>query len=283
MQVRVELTWDGAGLHGWQHQPGVLTVQGALQDVLARLDHAPVAVSGASRTDAGVHARGQVAAFTLQVPRSTEAIFRALNQGLPSGIGVQRVEVCDGTFHPRHHARGKIYRYTLQEGWAEDPLMRGRAWHVRGQLDVEAMERAGSLLEGRHDFSSFRASGCDASSPVRTLWRVQMLRPSPGQVVIEVAGTSFLKYMVRNLAGTLVEVGLGRRTPGWAGEVLAARDRRLGGMTAPPWGLVLEHICYPRHPWQEGRRISPWDGRDGAWVAWVESQAAQGGERPAAG
>ncbi len=247
-RFRLQVAYVGTAYHGWQYQPDVPTVAGELRRAIAELVGHDVDVMGASRTDAGVHARAQCAAFDTDTDRTAEAVYRAVNHRTPSDIAVRRVEEVDVGFHPRHDSRGKIYVYRIGQGWHADPFERGRTMHVRSRLDVDAMARAGSYLVGEHDFSSFRASGCDAMTAVRMIWHVGVRRAG-GCVEVEVAGSAFLKYMVRIIVGTLVEVGRGRREPAWVADVLAGRDRRLAGPTAEPQGLTLERIFYPDRPW----------------------------------
>jgi tRNA pseudouridine38-40 synthase len=256
MRFRAEIGYCGTGFHGWQYQQGVPTVEGAFRTALHQLYGVELDVRGASRTDAGVHARGQVIAFTAPDRHSPHVLFCALNRLAGPGIVVERVELVDDTFHPRHDARGKWYRYLLQTGYAVDPLWEHRVWHHRWSLDVNAMHESAQHLVGVHDFSSFRAAGCEASSPVKEMTALSV-RELPGRLVaIDVRGSAFLKYMVRNIVGMLMEVGRGRRSPEWAVQVLTARDRRASGQTAPAAGLCLEQIHYPDHPWMDARRTT---------------------------
>ena len=250
--MRLLIAYHGAPFHGWQIQSSVETVEGALTDAVAQLLGRRVKVQGASRTDAGVHALGQVACFEDGGRHTPEVYVRALNRLTPRGIAVVHADRSVGPFHPRHDARGKQYRYRIQEGYAVSPLLADRTWHHAGQLDVAAMDEAAGALVGEHDFSSFRAAGCDAASPVRVIRRVRVRRVDEGPlgrvVEVEIAGSAFLKYMVRNIVGTLITVGRGRRPAEWVGEVLRARDRGAAGVTAPAHGLVLERIHYPLQP-----------------------------------
>lgn len=255
MQVRVELAYRGDALHGWQRQPGVPTVQGELESALLRLYGVPIETRGASRTDAGVHAWGQVVAFTAPSTRTVDEIVRGLNYWAPPALVVRRAEALQVPFHPRHDARGKTYAYSIRDGrfrWPEDAET--TLW-FRGGLSTEAMERAGQCLVGTHDYSAFRAADCDAASPVKTIESVQVTRDASGRIRIEVQGTSFLKYMVRTIVGTLIEVGRGKRDDAWVAEVLASRDRRQAGMTVEARGLCLESIRYPDIPWGVERQV----------------------------
>lgn len=248
MRFRLLIAYDGAAFHGWQRQAeGVRTVEGAVTEAVATITGAHRKVQGASRTDAGVHAQGQVATFDYDGHRQAGEFYRGLNHLTPDDIAIRRVDVVDDAFHARHNARGKRYAYRIRDAFHPDPLLRGRVWHIGRTLDADAMHAAAQSLIGRHDFTSFRASGCDANSPVRELYDVSVHRTGPASIEISVVGSAFLKYMVRAIAGTLVEVGRKRREPGWVAASLAARDRAAAGPTAPPHGLTLEEIFYPDH------------------------------------
>lgn len=243
-RIRLTLQYDGAAYAGWQVQPARATVQGTLEAALARICGGPVRVTGAGRTDAGVHALGQVAHFDTGLPHADGVWVRALNSHLPRDIAVREAREVAEAFHARHGAAGKHYRYRVLNRPVRCPFRRGYTWFVPVRLDVEAMERAARCLVGSHDFSSFRASGCGAKSPVRRLDRIRVARDGD-EVVFDLEGTGFLKQMARNIVGTLVEVGRGRREPDWTARVLAAGDRRAAGETAAAWGLVLVRVAYP--------------------------------------
>lgn len=248
-RIRMRVAYHGAAFHGWQIQPDVRTVEGVVSEAVATIAGGPRKVWGASRTDAGVHARGQVCCFDYRGERSIEAFFKGLNHLTPDDVAVLAVDEVPPTFHPRHDARGKIYRYEILDGFPPDPMRRDRCWHVGRRLDADAMHAAAQQLVGRHDFSALRAAGCDASSPVRDLYHVGVRRTRAewgrAAVQIDVVGSAFLKYMVRAIAGTLVEVGRGRRDAAWLREGLASRERSALGPTAPPQGLTLVRIFYP--------------------------------------
>ena len=256
MRYRLEVAYLGTPFHGWQFQHGVPTIQGAFRDALQCLYGQPVEVLGSSRTDAGVHARGQVASFVADERHTMENLYKALNFHTPPQIVVQRIEAVRDDFHPRHASRGKWYRYRIQDSYAPDPFSSLTAAHIKHRLDADAMHGAAQTLIGEHDFSSFRAAGCDASSPVKHLRSIEVQRVGRYSIVVDVRGSSFLKYMVRNLVGSLIEVGRGRRDAQWLADVLAARDRTRAGATAPPEGLTLEHIDYPEDPWTVPRRAT---------------------------
>jgi tRNA pseudouridine38-40 synthase len=253
---RLTLEYDGSGYSGWQVQPGsTRTVQGELEAAVLRVTGSASRAHGAGRTDAGVHAEGQVANLKLATELSAPALQRALNAVLPGDLAVVSAEVVPDAFHARHHARAKLYRYRIWNGARPSPLRAGRSWWVKPRLDPEAMAFAGAKLLGTHDFRSFQAVGSDAETTLRKLTRCDVLAfpplPDPGargEIEIRVEGSGFLRHMVRILAGTLVQVGAGRRHPGSLPAVLAARDRRAAGPTAPPQGLTLVRVDYAAPP-----------------------------------
>lgn len=243
-RIRLTLAYDGTAYAGWQVQPNVPTIQGTLGAVLCRIEGGPVRVTGAGRTDAGVHAHAQEAHFDTEKPHSDVTWVRALNAQLPRDIVVLAAREVEPEFHARHSAGAKHYRYRILNRPVPCPFRRAMAWYVPIPLDRDAMHEAARLLVGEHDFSGFRASGCAARSAVRRLDRLEVSRQGD-EVVLDVVGSGFLKQMVRNIAGTLVEVGRGVRPPAWVGEVLRARDRTRAGETAPAWGLALVSVSYP--------------------------------------
>ncbi|MGH0035348.1 MAG: tRNA pseudouridine(38-40) synthase TruA [Myxococcota bacterium] len=240
---RLRIEYDGTDFEGWQVQKGdARTVQGSLCAALARLGRGPVRVVGAGRTDAGVHAEGQVAAARLATRLPPEALRRALNAHLPRDVGVLEVAPAAPDFDPRRAARRKLYRYQIWNGRDRSPL-RARRWApVHRRLEVGAMARAAAALEGRHDFTSFRAAGSSVKTSVRTLFRAEVAGEPGGEIVVELEGDGFLRHMVRNVVGTLVEVGHGARSPEGMPALLAARDRGLAGPTAPARGLTLVRV-----------------------------------------
>jgi tRNA pseudouridine38-40 synthase len=263
VNLRLTLEYVGTAYHGWQVQPGVPTIQGTLQEKLAVVLRRPVAARGAARTDAGVHAVGQVASVV--VPEGTDPwrLHRSINALLPDDIAVRRVERVPDDFHARHSARGRVYRYRILQGTAVSPFDRGFAAHVRGDLDVAAMDAAARLLIGTHDFSSFRAAGDVSESPVKEMRAARVAR-EPGRddlVAYTVEASSFLQHMVRTLAGTLIEVGRGRWTPEDVAAILDARDRRAAGPTAPARGLFLMKVLYPGDLAPAAPDLAPQDPR----------------------
>ena len=247
-RLKLTLEYDGTRYVGWQVQPNGESIQSQVARALGRLLGEPVAVSVAGRTDAGVHATGQVVCFDTARTLPLKAYWRGLNGFLPEDIAVVRAEEVASDFDPRRWSHGKRYHYRVSNRPTRSPLRRFTHWEVFSPLDVEALRRGAAHLVGRHDFSAFRASDCQAAHAVREVRRVDIQGASGGELSFRVEGTAFLKHMVRNLVGTLVEVGRGRRPDAWVAEVLASRDRTRAGPTAPPQGLVLEEVFYGEGP-----------------------------------
>jgi tRNA pseudouridine38-40 synthase len=241
------IAYHGTAFHGWQQQAGFRTVQQELQQALARIDCPAVHVEGAGRTDAGVHAFGQCAHIVLDRDFPPDRLLLALNANLPDDVAVQRVVRAPDGFHARFHAAGKRYGYRVVSTPVRPAIGRDLYHWVRRPVDLAAMRQAAACLRGRHDFASF------ASNPgyprkrgtVRTLHHVHLLARPDGFVFV-VQGGGFLYNMVRNLVGSLLEVGFGNRPPGWLAEVLAAQNRGAAGPTAPPQGLFLLRVLYAR-------------------------------------
>ncbi len=251
--IRLVVEYDGTDLCGWQRQTNGPTVQGHLEAALAKLLAHEVTVVGASRTDAGVHASGQVASFRTERAIPLHGIRRGLNSLLPPAIAIAEAAVADDEFHPRFSATGKHYRYRLFTRADRSPRWRDRAWHHRGQLDRDAMRHAATALIGEHDFAAFRAAGCTALRTIRRIDQIE-IGEHPGEpwiVAVDVRGNAFLRNMVRIVVGTLVEVGEGRRSVGQVAEILASKDRTKAGITAPAGGLELVSVRY------DGRKMSP--------------------------
>ena len=242
--VKLVLEYDGARYVGWQVQPNGPSVQAEVERALARLHKAPRRVTAAGRTDAGVHALGQVASFPEERPLPLSAYVKGMNALLPDDVAVRAASLEPEGFDARRSARGKRYRYVVENLATRAPLSRGRAWQVFGRLDAGAMREAAAHLVGRHDFAAFQAADCASDHAVRDLRRLDVTGEGGGRIDLVVEATAFVKHMVRNLAGTLVEVGQGRRAPGSIPALLASRDRTRAGRTAPPQGLILEEVFY---------------------------------------
>jgi tRNA pseudouridine38-40 synthase len=237
------LAYDGTGLHGWQIQSDVTTVQGLLVAAARPLFEGEIRLIGASRTDAGVHALGQTAALTAASTLTPSAVMAALNARLPRQVRVLTAAVATPDFDARRAARGKRYAYLIDNGAVPSPLLLRYAWHVPGALDVGGMRAALAAVRGRHDFSSFCAApGRDADPSCQV--RAVHVRRRKALVAIVISADRFLHHMVRNLVGSAVEVGRGVRSPRWVGAVLGAGDRTGAGPTAPAHGLTLVRVLY---------------------------------------
>ena len=244
-RYRLTLEYDGAGFVGWQRQGNGMSIQQAVEAAILRFSGERVRVFGAGRTDAGVHALGQVAHFDLAKDTDAETVANALNAHLrPNAIAVLDAEAVNPAFDARLSARARAYEYLIVNRRAPLTVMRGRAWHVARALDAGAMDEAARGLVGRHDFSTFRASLCQAKSPVKTLDALDVAR-SGDEVRIFARARSFLHHQVRNMVGTLELVGAGKWTADDLAAALDACDRTRGGPTAPADGLYLVEVGYP--------------------------------------
>ncbi|MBI4237126.1 MAG: tRNA pseudouridine(38-40) synthase TruA [Deltaproteobacteria bacterium] len=259
--IALLLEYDGRDFCGWQQQPRQRSVQGVVQAAVQQMTREVTALVGASRTDAGVHAVGQVAHFQTRTAIPAVAFALGLNQHLPRDVRVRAAVEVPATFHARHRAVRKIYRYLMHMAATPSALLGGRLWHRCGGLRIAAMHAAAQRLCGAHDFRAFCASNDRSQHQLRRLERCTVRRvswdrlwpayaPQPGHVlVIECVGNGFLKQMVRNIVGTLVEVGEGKRSPASMRSVLQSRDRRQAGATAPAEGLYLVKVEYEPPLW----------------------------------
>lgn len=244
-RFRLSLEYDGTDFLGWQVQaPGARTVQGTLESAATLLFGQPVAVTGAGRTDAGVHAEGQVASLAADTGLDGREIRKALNAGLPGDLVVLSCRPAADGFDPRRDARSKLYRYQFWNGPERSPLRRRRWYRVPGTLDVDAMGRAARAFEGHHDFASLQSTGSSVRSTARSLSCCKVVAAG-GEIRLFVEGSGFLRHMIRTLAGTLLQVGQGRRTADSMAGLLAAADRASAGPTAPAHGLTLVAVRYP--------------------------------------
>jgi tRNA pseudouridine38-40 synthase len=242
---RLTIAYDGSDFIGWQRQASGISIQGLLEDALSELDGRPVTVIGAGRTDAGVHARGQVATAAVERQIDAASVVRAVNSRLPASVRILDAAVAADHFHPRFDARLKSYRYRIWNADVMSPFERSYAWHVPMRLDMAAMADAAAALRGTHDFAAFQGTGSDTLTTVRTVVESAIAPgPDPPLVVYDAAGEGFLRHMVRNIVGTLVEIGRGRYPAAWMAEVLASRDRSAAGPTAPAHGLCLMAVAY---------------------------------------
>lgn len=244
MRWAAAIEYDGSAYHGWQIQPGTPTVQAEVERAVARVANAPVTVVCSGRTDAGVHAAGQIIHFDTDARRAPDAWLLGSNRYLPPDIAPQWFVPVTDDFHARYQAIARDYHYTILDRPAPTALWRERSWHVRHRLDDSAMRSAAMALVGEHDFSAFRAASCQARSPRRCIHHIE-IRRSGDWLGIDIRANAFLHHMVRNIAGSLVQVGRGYHQPAWIVDVLTQGDRRLAGPTAPARGLVLARVHYP--------------------------------------
>lgn len=236
--------YDGSAFFGWQRQGRVRSVQEAVEAALAAVASEPVSTAAAGRTDAGVHAAGQVIHFETSARRSLRSWLLGVNSNLPPDVALQWVREVPPEFHARYSAVARTYHYVILNREVRSALERSRAWYLRGRLAEELMAGAAQALLGEHDFSAFRGAGCQARGPVRRLDQLAVTR-SGDYLHVVVRANGFLYHMVRNIVGALVRVGAGEAGPGWPGELLAGRDRTRGAATAPPEGLYLAEVHYP--------------------------------------
>jgi tRNA pseudouridine38-40 synthase len=244
--IKLTLQYDGTDYVGWQRQPNGTSIQELLEGALAPIEGTAVTVHGAGRTDAGVHALGQVASAALTSTLDRLTLARALNAVLPRGVRVLALEDAAAGFHARFSARAKTYEYRIINAPVVSPFTHRYVWHVPKQLDVAAMRAALSPLVGTHDFAAFQGAGSSVASTER---RILALDIEPGcgferPLVIRITGDGFLRHMVRNIVGTSVEIGAGRREASSLERVLGSRDRAQAGPTAPPQGLFLTNVSY---------------------------------------
>jgi tRNA pseudouridine38-40 synthase len=244
MRVALGIEYDGTSYNGWQRQKNGIGVQQRLEEALGFVADETVEVICAGRTDTGVHASGQVVHFDTSADRSERGWLLGANTNLPPDINVGWVRFVGDDFHARFSATGRRYRYVILNRLQRSALQRHRAWWVHQPLDERVMHEAAQTLLGEHDFSAFRAAGCQAKSAIRELTLIDVTRCGD-RVTVEVAANAFLMHMVRNITGTLVAIGQGEQPLSWARDVLDGRDRALGGVTAPPHGLTLVAVDYP--------------------------------------
>lgn len=251
-RVHMILEYDGSRYGGWQMQTNSLSVQQVVEEALAVVNGRPVTVYASGRTDAGVHALGMSIHFDPRKPLPTRSFREGMNRLLPDDVVVREVHYVERDFHARYSAVGKWYRYMLHCDEVRSALNRQRSWHVRKPLDLDLMRQAAQLLVGEHDFSAFRVRGCNAATSVR---RIDLLRITcqDGCVVLDVVGSGFLRYMVRRITGTLVEVAGGRRSLDSVAQMLDQPQAHSAGVTAPAHGLCLMRVRYP------GKDLDLWE------------------------
>jgi len=243
VNIKLTVEYDGTNYHGWQIQTTGETIQSVLERAVSTFLRKSTRITGSGRTDAGVHALGQVVNFFSDKEYEPHRIRRALNALTPFDITIKEVAIVPDSFDARRDGRSRVYEYHILNRPTPSPFHLNRAWHVHQPLDVNAMREAIPCLIGEHDFSSFRAAGCDAEHPVREVYANSLDR-SGELLVYTIEATAFLRHMVRNIIGTVAEVGLGLRTPQSFVELLEARDRTKAGVTAPAHGLFLVEVKY---------------------------------------
>lgn len=238
--------YDGSGFSGWQWQPGKRTIQSVLESSLSRVANHVVRVVCSGRTDAGVHARAQVIHFDTTAIRTVHAWTMGGNSGLPDDVRITEVIFMDSGFHARTSAIARYYRYSIFNRRMASALDRTRVTWIPHPLDEQQMHEAAQVLVGNHDFSAFRAQGCQSKSPVRDFHFIQVIRQGD-YLHVDLCANAFLHHMVRNIVGSLIDVGQGRRPVAWMGEILEGRNRKLSGVTAPPDGLYFSGVFYPEY------------------------------------
>ena len=242
--IKLTIAYDGTAYHGWQIQENARTIQGVLQEKIGVITEERISLIGSGRTDAGVHALGQVANFRTESRLPLDALKRGTNSLTPDDIVIRHIEEVGGEFHARYGARSKLYEYRILNSLVPSPMERNFSWHIAHSLDLGTMRRAAGALLGTHDFSSFRSAKSDNLNPVRTLMTLDIEKKDDHMIVIRVRSNGFLKQMVRNIVGSLVDVGRGRITPDDFEAIRDARDRTKAGMAAPPHGLFLVEVEY---------------------------------------
>lgn len=241
--IKLEIEYDGKDYQGWQKQPNKLNIQGEIERAIQNITGEEVDLIGSGRTDAGVHAFGQVANFKINSEFPIEKMAVAINSQLKQSIRIKKAEEVSEDFHSRYHCHQKTYSYIIDNSEQGTAIYRGLTYHVAQPLDIDAMQKAANYLVGEHDFSSFKSSGTSSKSSVRTIYKAQILKEQD-RVVIMLTGSGFLYNMVRIISGTLVEIGLGNMKPEEMLTILEAKDRQKAGKTLPAHGLFLMSVDY---------------------------------------
>lgn len=244
MRIALGVEYNGEHYYGWQRQQSMPTVQGKLESALSKIADHPVHVTCAGRTDAGVHATGQVVHFDVDVVRAEPAWTLGVNSNLPKDITVRWMHPVDQKFDARFSATARRYRYVIYDSPTRPAILAGGVTHIYHPLDESKMQQAVPVLIGEHDFSAFRASHCQSNTPYRNLQDITVTRHG-AYIVVEVMANAFLHHMVRNIVGSLIVIGQGEQSPQWLGELLASKDRTLAAATAKPNGLYLVDVTYP--------------------------------------
>ena len=242
--LKIVVEYDGAGYHGWQRQRDLTTVQQVLEDVVCRITRERVVIFGSGRTDAGVHALRQTAHFKTSSSISAPNLLAGINSLLPDDVVVKELQEVAEYFHARFDVKSKVYMYQIFNGPTRSAMYRRYAWYVRTPLDLIEMRKGLAVLKGRHDFTAFCGKKVGDSNCIRTIIDVRLEKNTSGVISIYLEADGFLRYMVRSVVGTLVELGRGKRTPEELLNVLLAKERKSVGMTAPPQGLFLVEVKY---------------------------------------
>ena len=240
---KLVIEYDGTAYCGWQRQKNDPTIQEAIETAISNMTRQKITLTGSGRTDAGVHAYGQVANFSCETRLTADVFQKGLNGLLPDDIVIRACEPVSETFHARYDAKSKTYRYRILNQPIPAALYRQYAWHIKKTLSMESMQAALTGIVGTQDFKAFEGTGSPRAHTVRTVMKAQ-LTGEQGFVVLKIKADGFLKFMVRNIVGTLVDIGLGKRTPGDIETILASKDRNQASATAPPHGLFLMSVEY---------------------------------------
>lgn len=242
--IKIVVEYDGTNYHGWQRQANEITIQEVLEEKIGMITGEKITISGSGRTDAGVHAINQVASFKTTSEIRESNLLRAINSLIPHDIALKSLTQVDEAFHARYDAKSKSYLYKIYNRPVRSALYKNYSWHVRSALDIDAMRRAALCLKGTQDYSSFCAANGDSQDNIRTIMDMEFSVSEKGMVTFSIRADGFLRYMVRKIMGTLVDVGKGKMDDAGFSDVLKARDRTKAGITAPPQGLLLKEVHY---------------------------------------
>ena len=241
--IKLTIEYDGREFNGWQKQPNKLNIQGNIEKVISDITKEEIEIIGSGRTDAGVHALGQVANFKTNSAIPIEKFAIAINSRLKKSIVIKKAEEVDERFHSRYNCKQKTYRYIINNSETGSAIYRDLEYNIKNPLDVEKMQEASKYFVGEHDFSAFKASGTSSKSSVRTIYSAKIEKEGE-RIIIELTGNGFLYNMVRIISGTLVEVGLGKIKPEQIPEIIQSKNRQNAGKTLPPYGLYLVEVNY---------------------------------------
>lgn len=241
--IKLTIEYDGKCYNGWQKQPNKLNIQGEIEKAIYNITKEEVDLIGSGRTDAGVHALGQVANFKTNSNIPIQKLPLAINSQLKDSIIIKKAEEVDDRFHSRYNAKQKTYRYVINNSECGTAIYRNLEYHFPIKLDVEKMQKAAKCFEGEHDFKAFKSSGTSGKNSVRTIYKA-IVKQENEKIIIELTGNGFLYNMVRIISGTLLDVGLGKITPEEIPEIIKSRNRQIAGKTLPAHGLYLVEVCY---------------------------------------